>query len=59
MTATSGSKNVILILDVSGSMHGNRLSIAKEAAKRVINTLSNNDFVGVVTFSDTAKIIYS
>ena len=36
----------------------NRLSVAKEAAKRVINTLSNNDFVGIVSFSDNAKILY-
>lgn len=29
VTATSGGKNVILVIDVSGSMSGSRLSIAK------------------------------
>lgn len=31
-----------------------RLSIAKEAAYAVIDTLGNNDFVGLVLFSDDA-----
>ena len=39
-------------------MSTNKLPIAKEAAKRVINTLSNNDFIGVVSFSDNASILY-
>ena len=42
---------MILIIDTSGSMELSKIDIAKEAAKRVINTLSNNDFVGVVKFS--------
>ena len=54
MTATSGKKNLIMIIDISGSMSGTRLTLAKEAAKSVVNTLSNNDFVGIVTFSSTA-----
>ena len=54
VTATSGGKNVILMVDISGSMDGNRINLAKEAAKSVINTLSNNDFIGVITFSSTA-----
>lgn len=56
VTATSGSKNVILLLDISGSMNDNfKLDSAKEALISVVNTLSNNDFVGVVTFSDVAE----
>ena len=31
-------------------MDGAPLTVAKEAAKNVINTLSNSDFVGVVSF---------
>jgi secreted protein with Ig-like and vWFA domain len=40
-------------------MQGTRIEIAKEAAKSVVNTFSNNDFVGVVTFSDDAQTLYS
>ena len=55
VAATSGPKNVILVIDVSGSMHRfSRLDLAKEAAKTVVNTLTNFDFVGLVTFSGTA-----
>lgn len=35
-------------------MGGNRITLAKEAAKSVVNTLSNNDFLGVITFGSTA-----
>lgn len=60
VTATSGSKNVILLLDVSGSMEADyKLESAKEALISVINTLSNNDFVGVATFSDSATTLQS
>lgn len=59
MIATSGAKNVILIIDISGSMEGTKLTIAKAAAKSVINTLSNSDFIGVLSFSDEATIINS
>ena len=59
VTATSGGKNVILFIDISGSMDGNRINIAKQAAKSVVNTLSNNDFLGVVTFSTSATYLGS
>ena len=32
--------------------------IAKDAATAVVNTLSNSDFVGVISFSDVARSIY-
>ena len=55
VAATSGPKNVILVIDVSGSMgQFSRLDLAKEAAKTVVNTLTNFDFVGIVTFSASA-----
>ena len=58
VAATSGPKNVILVIDVSGSMRSfNRLSTAKDAAKTVVNTLTNFDYVGLVTFSDSARVV--
>lgn len=59
MIATSGAKNIILIIDISGSMSGNRITIAKAAAKSVINTLSNSDFIGVLAFNDEVTTLNS
>ena len=40
VAASSGPKDVVIVLDVSGSMSQyNRLDLAKEAAETVINTL--------------------
>ncbi len=56
VAATSGPKNVIIILDISAStLNNNRLGIAKEAAMVVIQTLTNADYATVVVFSDTGR----
>lgn len=55
VAATSGSKNIILIIDVSGSMQGTKIEIARQAASSVVSTMSNNDFVGVITFESSSK----
>ena len=58
VAATSGPKNVILVIDISGSMNSfGRLSLAKDAAKTVVNTLTNFDYVGIVTFSGSARVV--
>ena len=40
-------------------MSGDRLTIAKGAAKSVISTLSNSDFIGVLAFNDEVKALNS
>lgn len=55
VTAASGGKNVILFIDTSKSMEGDKLTLAKEAAKSVLTTFSNNDFIGVVSFNSQAE----
>ncbi|CAM9550336.1 unnamed protein product [Hapterophycus canaliculatus] len=58
VAASSGPKDVIIILDVSGSMSQyGRLDLAKEAAETVISTLGADSFVNVVTFSETARVL--
>ena len=47
------------MIDTSGSMFGDRMTIAKDAAKAVVNTLSNSDFVGVINFGSTASALFS
>lgn len=56
IAASSGPKNVILILDTSGSMEGLRIEFLKQAAKRVVNTLTFADHVAMVTFAREAKV---
>ncbi|KAL4236040.1 hypothetical protein ACF0H5_004426 [Mactra antiquata] len=48
IAATSGPKDVIIILDCSYSMRGEKFSIAKGVAKTVINTLTKMDYVNVI-----------
>jgi len=52
IAASSGPKNILLVLDVSGSM-GNegKLEIMKDAAKRIVNTLGVGDRIAIVPFS--------
>jgi uncharacterized protein YegL len=56
VAASTGPKDVVLILDTSGSMEAyNRMALMKDAAKYVINTLSVADYVSVVTFNTEAS----
>lgn len=56
VAASSGPKNIIMILDTSGSMKDfNRLPLLKEAAKRVIDTLAVGDRIAIVDFATKAN----
>ena len=57
IAASSGPKNIILVLDTSGSMSGARIDLLKEAAILVIETLTVGDRVAIVPFSTTARVI--
>jgi uncharacterized protein YegL len=57
IAGSSGPKNIVLVLDKSGSMQGARMSLMKEAAIRVIETLTISDRVAIVVFDKTARII--
>lgn len=57
--AASGPKDVVIIIDKSGSMGsgggaGGRMAAAKTAAQWAINTLTATDFATVIVFGDTA-----
>jgi Ca-activated chloride channel family protein len=49
--------NISLVIDVSGSMKGQKIKYAVEAAKLVVESLAEGDFVSVITFSDEARAI--
>ena len=49
--------NVITVLDVSGSMAGERLSLLKETMKLLIGELRPIDSLGIVTFSNNSTVL--
>ena len=54
IAASSGPKNIILVLDTSGSMEGPRMELLKAAAIRVVETLTVGDRVAIVPFASTS-----
>jgi Mg-chelatase subunit ChlD len=46
------SLGLMLVIDKSGSMNGDRIELAKDAAKATVEILKRNDKVGVVAFDD-------
>ena len=53
--AASGPKDVVLVIDTSGSMAGDNIAMAKVAAKMVIDTLTAVDYVTIVKYSSGAQ----
>ncbi len=50
--------NVCLVLDRSTSMQGARLDQTKAAAQRMIDSLTGDDTLAIVTFSDKAEVVW-
>ncbi len=49
--------NLCLVLDRSSSMRGDRLNQVKEAAGKIIDQLSQDDFFSLVVFNDRADVV--
>lgn len=49
--------NLSLVIDRSGSMSGDRIEKAREAAIMAINMLKDDDIVSVIAYSDNAYVI--
>jgi Ca-activated chloride channel homolog len=49
--------NVLLVIDKSGSMQGERIAQAKEAALMAVERLGERDVLGVVAYSDDAFVL--
>ena len=52
--AAAGPKDVVVVVDVSGSMTGTRIGMARDAAKAVLDTLTETDYATVIVFSSRA-----
>lgn len=67
LAASSGPKDVVLLIDVSGSMglsndpadeYGeSRLTAVKRAVTALLRTLSHTDYVAIATFSTDASVV--
>ena len=49
--------NIAIVIDKSGSMNGNKLEQAKEAAIMAIERLDEEDYVSVITYSDEVNVL--
>ncbi|KAL6206338.1 hypothetical protein ACLB2K_023586 [Fragaria x ananassa] len=50
--------DLVTVLDVSGSMQGQKLELVKQAVKFVIENLGSSDRLSIVTFSTTARAVF-
>lgn len=50
--------NICLVLDRSTSMQGSRLEQTKASAQRMIDSLTADDTLSIVTFSDKAEVVW-
>lgn len=50
-------KDILILLDISGSMGGRRIAIAREAIKMLMDTLTKEDNINVIVFSNDYRIL--
>lgn len=55
INAANSPKDMIILIDNSGSMTGQRKDIARHVVENILDTLTSNDFVNIFTFSDKIK----
>ncbi|KAJ3602702.1 hypothetical protein NHX12_030451, partial [Muraenolepis orangiensis] len=49
--AATSPKDVVILLDVSGSMKGLRLTIARQTVSSVLDTLGDDDFFNIIAYN--------
>ncbi|XP_066248277.1 voltage-dependent calcium channel subunit alpha-2/delta-3 [Euwallacea similis] len=54
--AATSPKDLTILLDASGSMAGHRANLARATVEAILDTLTDNDFVNILKFSDTTLV---
>uniref|UniRef100_A0A670Y744 Calcium voltage-gated channel auxiliary subunit alpha2delta 4 n=1 Tax=Pseudonaja textilis TaxID=8673 RepID=A0A670Y744_PSETE len=57
--AATSPKDIMIVVDISGSMKGLRLTIAKHTVVTILDTLGENDFVNIIAYNDYVHYIES
>ncbi|XP_033723219.1 voltage-dependent calcium channel subunit alpha-2/delta-4 [Tursiops truncatus] len=55
--AATSPKDVVIVMDTSGSMKGLRMAIAKHTVSTILDTLGENDFVNIISYNDYTHYI--
>ncbi|KAM5171916.1 voltage-dependent calcium channel subunit alpha-2/delta-4 [Mantella aurantiaca] len=55
--AATSPKDIVIIVDISGSMKGLRMTIAKHTINTLLDTLGENDFVNIIAYNDYVHYI--
>ncbi|XP_077196149.1 voltage-dependent calcium channel subunit alpha-2/delta-4 isoform X1 [Paroedura picta] len=55
--AATSPKDIVIVLDISGSMKGLRMTIAKHTIVTILDTLGENDFVNIIAYNDYVHYI--
>lgn len=55
--AATSPKDIVILVDVSGSMMGQRKDIARHVVYNILDTLGTNDFVNIYKFSETVDAV--
>ncbi|KAG8509071.1 Voltage-dependent calcium channel subunit alpha-2/delta-4, partial [Galemys pyrenaicus] len=50
--AATSPKDVVIVVDTSGSMKGLRMAIAKHTISTILDTLGENDFVNIIAYNE-------
>ncbi|XP_055322700.1 voltage-dependent calcium channel subunit alpha-2/delta-3 isoform X3 [Sitodiplosis mosellana] len=55
--AAASPKDMVILVDISGSMRGQRKDIAKHVVSNILETLTTNDFVNILKFSERIESV--